>query len=103
MDARQARRRLKWHNHLMELFPLVTLPVAAPKMLLVPLNEWRKIYIWRIKTSTPNGACSQRQVHTVHTLTQCDDDDDVDDIINDDDDGDIILSHSTILLKLLLF
>ena len=43
MDARQATRRLKWHNHLMELSLLATLPVAAPKMLLVPLNESMKI------------------------------------------------------------
>ena len=25
------------------------------------------VYIWHIKTSTQNSACSQRQIHTVHT------------------------------------
>ena len=30
------------------------------------MNE-NVLYIWRIKTSIQNLACSQRQIHTVHT------------------------------------
>ena len=33
-------------------------------------NEWMKIYIWRMKTSTQNLACSQHQLPTVHTWNE---------------------------------
>ena len=32
------------------------------------MNKWMTIYVWRIKSSTQDLACSQRQIHTVPTF-----------------------------------